>query len=199
LFIITFVERILNKMLQKLINIANIQTGIYKKPEMSGDAIYLQAKDFNQYGELNSMATPNINLVAKTRKHLLKDGDVLLIAKGINNQAMIYRSEMRPAVASSTFLIVRVNSNVVSPEYVCWYLNNPDGQQYLKSFAKGTSIPSISIAILADMTLPVPSIDKQKKILSIYSLSVRERKLIAEISRLKELLLQIQLKLAAKQ
>ncbi|MFB9864310.1 restriction endonuclease subunit S [Rufibacter immobilis] len=180
-------------------NIATVYSGVYAKPNLSGDAFCLQASMFDEFGDLLSGTRPNVAIDKSTFRHLLGSGDVLFAAKGSNNFAVEYKPIIGPAIASSTFLVIRPEVNVVLPSYIVWYLNHPFTQANLKSRAKGSSIPSISKQILIDMEIPLPSIAKQEQILKIQSLRDRERRISKKLEKLKDQLIQDKLLLAAKQ
>jgi restriction endonuclease S subunit len=72
------------------------------------------------------------------------------------------------------------------PEYLAWFLNNPTTQKLLKEQAIGTSIPSISKTVLEELDIPIPSVEKQKAILTIAHLRSTEKNLKHQIEVLRE-------------
>ena len=79
------------------------------------------------------------------------------------------------------------------PEYVKWFLNQPDTIQRLKSEAKGTSIPSISKKSLEKIEIPSIPLDKQNLILKIDHLRISQKELLQKIASLRDQLIQQQL------
>ena len=53
--------------------------------------------------------------------------------------------------------------------WLYYYLTSPDGKAQLKSIRAGSSQPYISLGALRDLIIPVPSIEKMKEIVSIFS------------------------------
>lgn len=179
-----------------LSQIATLQSGVFAKPDKDGEVFYLQAKHFNEEGVLSQVLYPELKLSGKVKKFLLQDGDVLFAAKGAKNFAVTYRSEYGPAVASSTFLVVRLNKKfmpLLLPDFLAWYMNNPKNMGKLKSAATGTSMPSISTSVLKDMEIAFPSVAKQQTILKIQALRTKEISLRVQIETLRETLVQTQL------
>lgn len=173
----------------KIKNIANIQSGLFTRPTIEGDIVYLQAKHFNENGILSSDLHPDLKPSAVTEKHLLKPGDVLFAAKGSKNFATWYESKNPPAVASTSFFVIRINDNyknTILPEFLTWCLNNPNSQIILKRKAKGTAIASISKTALVDLEISIPDIQSQKVILEITQLRKREKQLKQQIEDLRE-------------
>lgn len=185
---ITFVAVLLKYKLLKLTlkHIASIQTGVFAKPIQRGKIVYLQAKHFDENGELTKKLYPDLNVNSKIEKHLLTKGDVLFAAKGTKNFATWYESDKIPAVASTSFFVIRLNDINVLPGYLTWFLNHPDTQALLKNQARGSSIASISKAVLSELEIPLPNIQKQKLILKIFKLRNKEKKLKQQIEDLRE-------------
>ncbi len=174
-------------------HIANIQTGVFAKPIYKGEIIYLQANHFDEKGRLNTLLQPNLNSTGIVEKHLLKEGDVLFSAKGTKNFATWYKSSNIPAVASTSFFVIRLSEKNVLSEYITWFLNHPKTQRLLKTKAKGTSIASISKAVLSELEISIPDIHTQKLILKISILRNKEKELKQQIENLREKQIQQQL------
>ncbi len=173
-------------MIKKLKHITGIQTGVFAKPFQKGEIVYLQAKHFDVNGEISGTLYPDLDYSSKLEKHLLKKGDVLFAAKGSKNFAAWYEKDKIPAVASTSFFVIRINDKNVLPGYLTWFLNHPDIQAFLKRQAKGSSIASISKAVLSELEIPIPTIQKQELILKIFKLRNRERSLKQQIENLRE-------------
>ena len=180
-------------MKQVLKHIAFIQTGLFAKPIAEGDIVYLQAKHFDENGNLRSSLHPDIKADYITEKHLLKTGDILFAAKGTKNFAAVFENHNEPAVASTSFFVIRLTQKNLLPHFLVWYLNHPSTQKLLKGQAIGTSIVSISKAVLEELEVPVADINTQKAILQIAHLRNEEKKLKQQIEMLREKQIQQQI------
>lgn len=180
-------------MKQILKHIAFIQTGFFAKPGVEGDIVYLQAKHFDENGNLRSSLHPDIKADYITEKHLLRTGDILFAAKGTKNFAAVFENHNEPAVASTSFFVIRLTQKNLLPHFLVWYLNHPSTQKLLKGQAIGTSIVSISKAVLEELEIPVADIKTQKAILQIAQLRNEERKLKQQIEILREKQIQQQI------
>ena len=138
----------------KLSDIVQIQTGVYMQPDAEGNAVYIQVKDVDESGTLLGGMKPQIFLNEKQSHHILEPGDVLFAAKGDKNIATVFKGLPFPAVASSSFFVIKFSSKVL-PEYLAWFLNLPLNQKKLKAEAKGTSIPSISLKTLEELQVKI--------------------------------------------
>ena len=174
-------------------SITNIQTGLFAKPAGVGEVVYLQSKNFDEYGQLHSELHPDLVADGISEKHLLKDGDVLFAAKGTKNFAAVFENHNEPSVASTSFFVIRPTDNKVLPQFLAWFLNNPTTQNLLKGQAIGTSIPSISKQVLENLEIPVPEIKTQKAIVEISNLRNKEKSLKQKIESLREKQIQQQI------
>ena len=177
-------------------HIAFIQTGVFAKPLKEGQIVYLQSKHFDENGVLRSSLYPDLKADSISEKHLLKNGDIIFAAKGTKNFAALYESKNKPAVASTSFFVIRLNEDFqdkILPEYLTWYLNKASSQNYLKSQAVGSSIVSITKSVIGELELSIPDLHTQKAILRITHLRSSERKLQQQIEILKEKQIQQQI------
>ncbi|UJH90564.1 restriction endonuclease subunit S [Antarcticibacterium sp. 1MA-6-2] len=159
-------------------HLAKITSGIYLKGKPSGDVFNLQARDVDEFYRFRKGLSPTAFSDAKVEKHYLHKGDVLVASKGNDFFAVVYNEEYSPAVASSIFLVIRnLDIHRVVPEYLSWYINHPKTQHFFKSVSKGTSLPTINKNYLASLEIPLPSIEKQKKIVLFDNLKVRRMRL----------------------
>jgi len=182
-------------------NIAKLQSGLYAQPDIQADTLYLQGVHFDQFGEFNREVKPQLKLNDKIERHLLQPEDVLFAAKGLNNFAVVYHTDLGKAVASSSFIIVRLHQEYceqVLPDYLAWYLTNNPG---VKLFHKqlGTTIPSISIEKLSKLEIEFPSLEQQHRIVAIQKLRNHEKQLVFQLEQQKDYLIKQTLLTAAKQ
>lgn len=170
-------------------DIATIQTGLYAQPEPSGDVVYLQVRHFDANGRLDADFFPDLKITKRIENHLLQPGDILFAAKGNRNFATWYEVHDPPAVASTTFFVIRINKefvNLILPAYLVWFFNQPNTQLKLSQYSRGSFIPSIPKSRLVDLEVSIPSIQSQKEILSINELFLKEKDLSKRIIELRE-------------
>lgn len=178
-----------NKLKNRLSDLCSIQSGIYAKPDYAGEVVYLQAKHFDERGQLATTLLPDLFLSSQTRRHLLQPGDVVFAAKGHKNFAAVYDAHNGPCVASSTFLVLRISEHartLLLPGYLAWLFNSPAVQIWLKSKAIGSALPSISKAALAELELDLPPVQAQRIILKIAALHEQEKILHSRLAQLRE-------------
>ena len=153
----------------------------------------LQVSDFDDDGQHKGIWSLSVSQDDVQPKHILDKGDVIFAAKGSKNFAAMRRSRFPLAVASTSFFVLRINSDKLLPEFLTWYLNQPDTISSLKGEAKGTAIPSISKTSLEDIEIPVIPVEKQQLILKIDKFRKKQKKITQEIMSLKDELIQQQI------
>ena len=179
----------------KLKHIASTQTGFFAKPVFGGEVLYLQAKHFNEAGQISTGLLPDLMADSISERHLLKRGDVLFAAKGTKNFAVVYDID-ELAVASTSFFVIRLKDEFkqrILPEFLTWLMNHSVNQSYLKAQARGSSIVSISKRALEELEVSIPIIQKQNLILKISSLRSKEKDLMQQIEILREKQIQQQI------
>ena len=181
-------------MQKKIQDIAIIRSGVYVKEVPEGEACYLQVNNFDKGSGAFLLPEPTLELDNKIESHLLLEGDVVFAAKGTSNFCVVFHEEMGKVVASSSLLVVRiVDQSIVHPDYLCWYLNREDTIGFLKANATGTSIPSISKALIEECAINIPSMCVQSNIVAINQLQQREQRIYNEVTNLRNKLIQKQL------
>ncbi len=109
-------------------------------------------------------------------KYRVREGDVLLVSRGIRNHASIVESVPDPTVASATFYILRPHNGIDST-FLAWCLNQPPIQARIAQVRTGAGTPIIQRRIFAELTLPVPPLDKQRQLAELGELMMKERTL----------------------
>lgn len=171
----------------KLSDISVISSGIFLRSSPNATVRYLQSKHFNSRGIFLNNAFAEVE-ESKCQKHLLREGYILFSSKGALNFAAIYKESMGLCVASSTFCVIKITSNNYIPDFVCWYLNHPTTQNWIRSKSMGTSVKHISITNLQDIEIPTTPLDVQKKIVELENMAQHREEIetrLLELERVK--------------
>ena len=170
----------------RLGEITQLQFGYYAPTDMEADIPYLQAKHFDDYGKQVGPIDTFIETDEKSAAHLLEDGDILLVGKGMRNFAWTYRRDFGPAVASSIFFVIKADRNRVIPEYLTTLFNMPNTQAHFQTLGAGSSIPSIRKSELEAFKIQLPSLGKQRMVVGLKELHDKELRLHYSIIEEKE-------------
>ena len=159
---------------KRLDEIAEIIGGITKGRDLSNcrtiELPYLRVANVqNGYLDLSEMKT--IELKESEKEHfLLKDGDVLYTEGGDRDKlgrGTVWHNEIPECVHQNHVFKARIRDGVALPDYVSYWSMSTFARNYF--FAKGkqsVNLASINKSILSALTLPVPSIEVQKKIVN---------------------------------
>lgn len=172
--------------LRKLGDIATVRSGYTFRgaiePVPDGDVRILQIKDLELGWQEDYEALPAISWEQRVEPPFLRQGEIVVAARGNRNVAVVYSSEI-PVVATSQFLIVtlRREAREIAPEYLCWVLNHPMTQQMFNR--SGTNIQLITKAALLDVEIPVPPAHTQRQLIELQRVWQEEDKLISKLQK----------------
>lgn len=174
-------ESFYKQMKVRLGDIAQLSFGYYSKPNKDGNAVYLQAKHFDDWGKQTEKIDTFTRLDKKNETHMLKDGDILLVGKGMRNFAWTYVKTYGPAMASSIFFVIKPDRSIVIPEFLTTLFNMPQTQAYFQTLGAGSSIPSIRKSELEAFTFQLPPLKLQEKAITIKQLHYKDVELSQKI------------------
>jgi len=178
-------------MKKRLKDIAEIRTGYGFRGKVTPDPIgkvpVIQIKDIDSDYRIRVSDLVAVNL-DRPEPHQTTQGDVLFLGRGHR----LYPVEV-PAVGPNTiatgyFFILRPNTRVVLPQFLAWSLKQPDFQKSLRPYHKGTHMPMINLSDLENLTIQVPPLDLQRRILALNELLDQERRLAGAIQEKRNLL-----------
>jgi hypothetical protein len=167
----------------KLVDIAKIQSGYISrgriKAQAGGAYRLLQARDVD--GQNLSCTTDSLisfNPVLSAKDWVLRPGDILFMARGACNFAVLLGPLPGNVLAAACFFIVRARAEGVEPAYLCWYLNQDSAQRYFNTLSgQGVHMPVVRRAVLEQIDVPVPDTGTQKRIIALEVLRAKERQL----------------------
>ncbi|WP_411686121.1 restriction endonuclease subunit S [Acinetobacter pseudolwoffii] len=187
----------------KISDIAKIRTGFTFREKIeeveSGSAHIVQIKDVrtiwtNTWSHtLYSEDLPKIRWEGKDNASVAANC-VLLPCRGEFLQASYFvgsknSSSRLPVIVSSQFLVIFPKENVL-PEYLCWYLNQPNVQHRLRYESQGSSMPMLSIGSISQFLIEVPNLEIQQSIIKLNRLWEQEQVLAHKLLTNREQLMQ---------
>lgn len=177
----------INSVLVELFSGYSFRSKVVNDP--GGDLEVIQMKDLEDgHSRIGSELT-RINSSTIPQKYALQKGDILFLAKGANNYAIVYNLDLPKAVAASAFFVLRPVTSKIIPDYLAWYINQKAVQQYLKENTAGTYIPNINKNTILGIQIVLPEIKVQNLISKIHILSIKEDYLSAKIAAFRKILI----------
>lgn len=173
-------------------DIAEIRLGYQPKgkviPQPASPYRIIQIKDFDDNPNLaTNKLTPFDPDGRSLEQFLIRNGDVLFLARGHRNWAVSIDRDMENVVAVAYFLVLRLLVSSVQPDYLAWYLNQAPAQAYLAAIARrGTHMPVVPKSALADLPVEIPSLEMQQRVVAMNRLARRERQLEKQIAAKRE-------------
>lgn len=179
----------------KLGEVATVQLGITfrgadaARHDPNGTHQLIRIGDISEDGEIRA-AEPNRVRIdeASAGRVELRDGDVVLAARGTRMTAAVFDGSF-PAVVGSQFCIIRPDPDRLLPAYLRWFLNLPSIQENLLSRARGSYVRSLPSGALADLDIRVPAIGRQRAMVKIHELRLREKQLMSQLAERRALLI----------
>lgn len=185
----------------RLGDIAEIRTGFPfrkgVKPSDSGQYRLVQIKDISD----DQLSFANLMLFDSNeirKEHILDRGDVLLVARGERNRAVVFEGEHK-AVVGLQFVVISPKRTELNSYYLACVLNQPTTQNYLRQQAMGSHTLFIPTRAIFNLDVPDYPLSFQQTVGKIYELSLHERRLTAELNQKRIQLLEAKLDRAVHQ
>lgn len=175
----------------KIKELATVQMGYsfrsrLEAAEDGGVAVILM-KDLLDDNTVGCDGLVRINMEAMKDHHLAQRGDLVFRSRGSVTTAAVLLEDPGKAVVAAPLLRIRVTKpEKVLPEYLNWYISQRDAQIFLTSRAKGTVQKMISKQAIEDLEVVLPSLEKQKNIVELATLSAREQTLLHALADKRE-------------
>lgn len=172
----------------KLSQVCTIQSGFTARerlePVVHGDVLALQLRDVASNGAIATNSLTCIHLDPVPEKYLVRTGDVVFRSRGESTTAAVIDAPLPlPALAVLPLMILRPNPQVLSGAYLAWAINQAPAQRYFEENAQGTSMRMVLRSSLESLTISVPSLEMQQRILQIDALAEREHDLAEQLTR----------------
>lgn len=115
--------------------------------------------------------------------HLLHPGDVILMARGPRNYAVVVGEEIPGEIlVTGSFHVVSPNEQRVVPEFLAWLLNQESSQSFMRANNSGTIIPMISLDVLRALPVLLPPLEVQHQVACLNRLIEQEHTLMNQLA-----------------
>ena len=172
----------------KLVDIADIHSGHPFRGSINvdkkGDVHVVQVRDTNAVGEIIQNDMVKTTLTNKKQPDWLQPGDVLFVAKGGKHHSALVENLPEQTVCSPHFFLVRIKQKFkasVTPEFICWQLNQLPAQRYFQTTAEGSMYLSIRRKVLESVPITILPIDKQQQLTAMHYCAVKEQKVLQQL------------------
>lgn len=143
----------------------------------------VQLSDVSPSGRIRAADVEAVDVNEPALAHQLCDGDVVFRSRGASNIANDVALENGEVLAvAAPLMILRPVPGIILGRFLAWAINSEPAQTYFEKNAQGTGVRMISKATLTQLTIPVPPLQTQARIVEIDDLSVREEALQVAIA-----------------
>ena len=128
----------------------------------------------------------------KYDRYLLKDGDVVISARGTKIKVAVAEIKNRNIIPNGNLLVIRLNTEKINPYYLQAYLNSENGKLSLEQIQTGAIIMSINPSRIEQMKVSIVDKETQdifvekykRKLMELYLAQEHEKKLKYQIDNL---------------
>ncbi|MEW6536831.1 MAG: restriction endonuclease subunit S [Candidatus Auribacterota bacterium] len=175
----------------KIKKVASVQMGYSFRSRLeasnNGDIAVIQMKDLFNDNTVDCGGLMKIDMGTLKKHHLVQKGDLVFRSRGLAATSAILLDDPGKAVVAAPLLRIRITKpEKILPEYLNWYISQRDAQIFLTSRAKGTVQKMITKQAIEDLEVLLPSLEQQKNIVDLASLSAREQALLHTLAEKRE-------------
>jgi len=122
-------------------------------------------------------------LSGRKQPDYLRAGDLLFMAKGSRNHAVVIGDVPENTVCTPNFYHIRLKPNVddLLPEFLAWQINHRYAQRYFSTCSQGSVAPSITKAQLGELSIVIPPLEEQKQMVNLADAATREHELLSQL------------------
>lgn len=156
---------------EKLGNLADFKNGLNYSEKSTGDVVtIIGVKDFLEDFSPNLEKLVDVRIDGKLDdSYKLQSGDILVVrSNGSANLVgrFIYIDKLSKDTSYSGFTIrIRANSHKVNSKYLCYCLRTEAVRKAITTDPKGANIKSVNQTMLSAISVPLPDIEEQLKIM----------------------------------
>lgn len=161
--------------MMRLNQIANIHAGYPFRGKISElpdpNILAVQMKDISPGKGINWSSCLKTKLTGKREPDFLQATDILFVARGNHNYAVWVNQQADSiklqCVAAPHFYVIRCNIQEILPQYLAWFLNQGQCQQYFEQQTEGSLTKSIRRSVLENTPITLTPLAKQQAIIGL--------------------------------
>lgn len=175
---------------EKLSSLCEVQSGYTARsrlePTGKGGVPAIQLRDLHGDETFDPSGLPRYPLAGSFDRYWAGSGDILFRSRGERNTAVpIAPAAKSAAIAMLPLLVLRPKRDIVDPQYLAWFINQPESQRYFDKCAHGTRLRMIPKHCLDDLAVSVPDLATQRLVVEIDALARREHALTVQLAEKK--------------
>ncbi|MEN9864654.1 MAG: hypothetical protein RL748_244 [Pseudomonadota bacterium] len=133
-----------------------------------GNTAIIQMKDASAAGVEQVDQFARAQLADFKAHYLLRPGDLIFRSRGLTNTCALITKPLARTICIAPLMFIRVNRpDLISPAYLHWYINLPDTQQTIATFARGEVVRMISTTAMGTLEVLLPPLVRQQEIIAV--------------------------------
>ena len=129
-------------------------------------------------------ALDRVQLPGRRAPDYVQPGDVLFMARGPRNGAVLVEKVPEGTVCTPHFFLIRLKPawrDSVDPRFLVWQLNHGEGRAAIAAGRQGSLVPSVRKTELAAITLQLPSLADQGHLAKLHQAADREARILQKL------------------
>lgn len=136
-----------------------------------------------EYGEINLKKQVE-------EKYFLKENDILFQVKGTKFESILITETVENLLPSNSYLILRVDTDVINPKYLQWLLKTKTLSDYFEKNTSGAIIKLVRKNTITDLEINLPSLEEQEEIVKMILAFEKEKENTLKYLEMKEELIE---------
>lgn len=116
-----------------------------------------------------SIARIDNNHVDRLSKHKISEGDIIYARRGDVGKCAYSTKQQEGWICGTGCLKVSIDKRLANPLFVFYYLQDPKSIGWVENHAVGSTMLNLNTSILGNVPLCIPSIEVQRRIVTILS------------------------------
>lgn len=154
--------------------------------QSDGNCAVVQMKDIDDHDLLHTENLARVHV--RTRQGKIRLGDVIFKARGGRNTAAVVGADLESAIIAAPLMLIRLTDNTVLPAYLQWFLNHSATQRCLNVMPVSSTGRMISATALRELSVDIPSMDRQRTIVAVHHLQIEEDQLSSRLAAQRKVL-----------
>ena len=148
----------------------------------NGEVRVIQMKDVSPEIGVDWSSLISTELEGRGTPKWLKNGSIIFMSRGSRNFAIFLEQVPEMTVCSPLFFHIHTKTDDILPSFLAWQLNQRAAQDYFKRERMGTHQLSIRRKTLEEMSITVPPMETQKKIMELDRVMREEQRLYKQLA-----------------
>ncbi len=154
---------------------------------VNGDTRLLQIKDLpKNETEFNAKHLPTISWESGATPQYLKRDSIIITGRGEAKAYLFTGSESDKVMISSVLINIELETELITPEFLVWYINNTtSAQKHFAINSRDMILPMTSIATVKSLPITIPPLEQQQHILELEYFAKQEQLAFQRMSKLR--------------